>query len=108
MQILLIYTTHNDEEAAWRIANILMERRLIACVNIIPIQSAYWWHGQVENEDEWVALFKTLPELESKVEATILKYHPYDTPCVIRWRTEANESFGNWIASCVTPVNTIS
>lgn len=101
MTILLFYTTHSSEEAAWQIANLLLEKKYVACANVMPIQSAYWWHGQIENDQEWIALFKTIPEMEKKVEEMILKHHPYDIPCIVRWPVYANQSYIDWITAAV-------
>jgi periplasmic divalent cation tolerance protein len=46
MAFLMFYVTHADEAAARRLADQLLERRLIACANIHPVSSAYWWEGK--------------------------------------------------------------
>ena len=84
MPYLLFYVTHPDEATARRIADAVLDRRLAACANVFPITSAYRWQGAVQHEDEWVTILKTRPELETRLEATVLELHPYEVPCVMR------------------------
>lgn len=98
--ILLFYVTCPDETKARQLGEALLQRRLIACANYFPIGSAYWWQGTIEEEKEWVALFKTRIELEQKVEEAIAGLHPYQVPCILRFEGRANEAYANWIEDC--------
>ncbi len=101
MGFILIYTTHESQEEAQRVSNALLEGKQIACANIFPIQSAYWWHGVLEGGGEWVALLKTVPENWEKVKTEIIRLHPYEVPCIIKIEVEANPEYESWIrASC--------
>lgn len=95
--VLLIYITHESEAEAQRIAKQLLEARLVACANIFPIQSAYWWQGALENGNEWVSIVKTTPEKWEAVQETVLQVHPYTTPCIIKIEATANEAYAAWI-----------
>jgi periplasmic divalent cation tolerance protein len=101
MGFIMIYTTHASQEEAQRVANVLLETKRIACANIFPIQSAYWWHGALEGGGEWVALLKTIPENWESVKGEIARLHPYEVPCIIKIEAEANPEYESWIrASC--------
>ncbi len=57
---ILMMTTAGSKEEAEKIAYTLVERRLAACVNIVPqVQSVYRWEGKVEQAQEWLLLIKT-------------------------------------------------
>ncbi|GAB4492328.1 MAG: divalent-cation tolerance protein CutA [Saprospiraceae bacterium] len=99
MAFLLFYVTHPDEATARRIAEHLVQKRLVACANIYPIASAYWWQGSVQHEGEWVSILKTRLELEQKLETEIQKIHPYEVPCILRYEVRANEAYEKWIIS---------
>jgi periplasmic divalent cation tolerance protein len=99
---LIFYVTHPDEATAARIAQELLQARMIACANIFPISSAYWWEGAIATEGEWVSILKTRVELESAVEEAILKTHPYQTPCIVRMEARANEGYLAWIEQSTT------
>jgi len=78
---LLVLTTAGSEAEANKIAQALVERRLAACVNIVPrIQSVYRWRDQVEKSEEFLLLIKTKRGLEAELEAAIRELHSYELP----------------------------
>ncbi|HET8565565.1 MAG TPA: divalent-cation tolerance protein CutA [Solirubrobacterales bacterium] len=79
-----VLTTVASEEEAGRIASLLVERRLAACVQVIgPIVSRYRWQGEIEEEREWQCLVKTTRAAYAAVEAAIREVHSYDEPEII-------------------------
>jgi len=79
-----VLTTAGSEEEAGRIASLLVERRLAACVQVVgPIVSRYRWQGEVEEEREWQCLAKTTRAAYEAVEAAIREVHSYDEPEII-------------------------
>lgn len=99
MPFLIFYITHPDEATARRVSDHLLERRLVACANIFPIQSAYWWQQSLQHEGEWVSIVKTRLDLETAVEAAVQAMHPYQTPCILRFEARANAAYEEWIAA---------
>jgi len=81
---LQVLTTAGSEEEAGRIAALLVERRLAACVQVIgPIASRYRWRGEIEEEREWQCLAKTTRAAYDRVEAAIREAHSYENPEII-------------------------
>lgn len=79
-----VLTTAGSEEEAGRIASLLVERRLAACVQVVgPVVSRYRWQGAIEEEREWQCLAKTTRAAYEKVEAAIREVHSYDEPEII-------------------------
>ena len=79
-----ILTTAGSEEEARRIAEMLVERRLAACVQVVgPIVSRYRWQGAIEEGREWQCLAKTTRAAYGAVEAAIREVHSYDEPEII-------------------------
>lgn len=77
-------TTAGSEEEAGRIASLLVDRRLAACVQVVgPIASRYRWQGKVEEEREWQCLAKTTAAAYEAVEAAIREAHSYDEPEIV-------------------------
>jgi len=93
----LIYITCKDEKEAVKISKYLLEKRLIACSNIFPIRSMYWWKGKIQDEKEYVILAKTLEKNYNKIKEEVSKIHSYDIPCILKIDAEANESYGQWV-----------
>lgn len=97
MAFIILYVTHKNQTEAEKIASHLLNKRLIACVNYLPIKSSYWWNEKIENSNEIVTILKTRKELEKEVTKEILKIHPYKTPCIMKLDVSANESYEDWI-----------
>ncbi|MGB3273416.1 MAG: divalent-cation tolerance protein CutA [Xanthobacteraceae bacterium] len=80
---VFIYSTMPDPATAETIGRALVERRLAACVNIIPgMVSIYRWQNAVERGNELVMIVKTRAALADKASETIRTLHPYDTPVI--------------------------
>jgi periplasmic divalent cation tolerance protein len=68
---------------AHEIAGDLVQRRLAACVNIMPITSCYRWKGKVIKEREWLLIIKTDSKIFSRLRRRILALHSYDVPEIV-------------------------
>lgn len=89
--------THKNLKEAGKVAEHLLKKRLIACVNYLPIESSYWWKGKIENSKEIVTLVKTKKENWQKVKKEVEKIHPYDVPCIMKLEVQSNKSYAEWI-----------
>ena len=85
MEYTMILSTASSKDEAHEIANALVERRMVACVNIIgPIESIYRWKGAVESAHEFLLLMKTQADRFECVRDAIKQMHSYDVPEVIQ------------------------
>lgn len=82
--VLLVYITTPTPEEAKRIAAVLIEEKLAACANILPvIDSLYYWKGELQQSTESLLLLKTHKKvLESLVERAG-ELHSYELPCIV-------------------------
>jgi len=84
MRALLVLTNLPDRAAAERIADLLIEKRLAACVNILaPCRSVYRWKGALQHDEEHPLLVKTTTERYAELERAIRDAHPYELPEII-------------------------
>ena len=83
MKAVIVQTTTSNEEEAKKIAKILIQDKLDACVQLKDIESLYNWDGKLCCERETLLSIKTKKELFSKVKSKILELHSYDTPEII-------------------------
>lgn len=95
--MLVFYVPFPDEDTARRISLEVVQRRLAACAQIFPIQSVYPWQGSIQQEGEWVVLFKTLRVQEAALEAALEALHPYEVPCLMRAEVGVNAAYGQWL-----------
>ncbi|MEW6688945.1 MAG: divalent-cation tolerance protein CutA [Pseudomonadota bacterium] len=105
MSALLVLTNLPDRAAAERIAGLLVERKLAACVNILaPCRSVYRWKGQVQHEEEHPMLIKTTAERYAALEQGIRAAHPYELPEIIAVPVERGlAAYLEWVAAETGP-----
>lgn len=97
----IVLNTCPDRETARRLAAALVERKLAACVNIIPgLESFYEWQGKVENDAEVLLLIKIDAACYAEVEQALLTLHPYELPEIVAVPIEAGlPAYLDWINS---------
>jgi periplasmic divalent cation tolerance protein len=100
-EIIQIITTADDRIVIEKIGRDLVEKRLVACVQILgPIQSVYWWKGTVKNADEWLLLMKSKASLYPAIEEEIRRQHPYELPEIIATRIDNGlAGYLDWVSS---------
>lgn len=81
------------------IAKILLEEKLVACVNIsTQVKSMYWWNDQIQTDTEELMIIKTKKELFSELVTKITEIHPYDVPEIISFKIEeGNGEYLEWL-----------
>jgi len=92
-------------EAAETIAEGLLERRLVACVNALPgAFSRYWWKGRLESGEETLLLLKTRAEHVPGIVAALGELHPYDVPELLSLPVEAGgPAYLDWVSGETAP-----
>jgi len=100
---ILVFSTFPDPEIARRVARILVEEKLAACVNLIPqIESIYRWKGAIETSSEVLALIKSTTWKYQLLEARIRELHPYEVPEIISVRIDSGHTdYLRWIEQSV-------
>lgn len=95
----IVLTTAGSQEEARKIAGALVERKLAACVNIVPqIESVYRWQGKVESATEWLLIVKTQAESFARVRDAIKELHSYELPeCIVIPIEGGSEEYLKWI-----------
>ena len=79
-----VYTTFPSVVEAERTGRALVERRLCACVNILPgMVSYYRWQGAIERGEEAVMIIKTRASLADAASAAVKQMHSYTTPAIL-------------------------
>lgn len=95
----IVLTTAGSQEEARKIAHTLVERKLAACVNIVPqVESVYRWQGKVENATEWLLIIKTQAAIFVRVCDTVKELHSYELPeCVMIEISGGSQEYLGWI-----------
>ena len=83
-EVIIVFTSLPDREAALKLAHELVAQRLAACVNVLAeCRSVYRWKGEVEVAAEVPVFIKTRAERYAEVEAAIRELHPYELPEIV-------------------------
>jgi len=95
---VIIVSTFPSKQSVTSIANKLVKKRLTACVNITTISSIYTWKGKIENQNEYLALFKTTKKNQSVLKKELKKLHPYEVPEIAEINVESiNQQYMKWL-----------
>lgn len=108
---IFVYITCPSKKSAKEIAIHLLKKRLIACANIFPINSIYWWKDKIAEantfgvaqqptaacEKEFVLIVKTLKKNYQKIKEEVEKIHPYKIPCIAKINVDLNKKYLKWI-----------
>jgi periplasmic divalent cation tolerance protein len=102
---VFVYTTYPSVVEAEEAGRALVERRLCACVNILPgMVSYYWWNGALERGEEAVMIIKTRASLSAEVSAAVKEMHSYSTPAILVIPIESVEQgYLAWLLAETTP-----
>ncbi|HKP70307.1 MAG TPA: divalent-cation tolerance protein CutA [Pyrinomonadaceae bacterium] len=101
--LIVLTTTPNNAEAE-RLARLIVEAKLAACVQILPkMTSVYFWDGEVQTEPEHLLLIKTLEEKFDELSSFIKKNHSYDVPEIVAIdASKVSSDYHKWVADYVT------
>ena len=103
MKPIIIISTYPNKKSITKIANELVQNKIVACVNITKISSVYSWQGKIENTSEYLALFKTTQKNKKSLKEKIKASHPYDVPEIAEINiTSINKSYLKWLVESTT------
>ncbi len=101
-QLIITLCTCPDRDTAEKIAQLLVDGALAACVNILPnITSIYSWKGQTESAEEHLLVIKSPQSGYQAIETAVRSLHPYELPEIIAVPiAHGLPEYINWINSC--------
>lgn len=79
----VIVSTYPSKKSISRVARIVVEKKLAACVNYTKVNSVYTWKNKIQDTTEFLALFKTTSDSKQKLKETIARSHPYEVPEIV-------------------------
>ena len=88
-ELVILYTTWPDAETAEACGRAAVEEKLAACANVMsPMRSIYRWQGEIQVDAEILMLLKTTTAAAVRLREHILRYSPYETPCILALGTD--------------------
>jgi periplasmic divalent cation tolerance protein len=103
-EYVLVLTTLPPDADAAAFARRIVEARLAACVNLLPImESVYRWEGSIEQETERQIVIKTTRERVVALWERVRELHPYDVPeFLVLPVADGNDAYLRWVADCTS------
>jgi periplasmic divalent cation tolerance protein len=94
-----VYVTCGSMDEARSVAQGILQKRLAACVNIVPlVESHYWWQGKLEVGEEALCIIKTKGSALKSLKEEVLRLHSYSVPEFIALPiTDGNKDYLDWI-----------
>lgn len=98
-ETIVVLITASGEEEAGRMANILVEEKLAACCNIVPvIRSIYRWEGKICDDTEALIIVKSKKSLFPSIEKRVRELHSYQVPEIIAFPlSDGSASYLDWL-----------
>lgn len=101
-EFIIIKTTYSKLSEAKKLAKILLEKKLAACVQFSKIESAFIWQNKISYEKEILISIKTKANFYKMIEKEIIKNHPYKVPQILALKIDNGlSSYFNWIDQIV-------
>lgn len=96
--IVLFITTATAEEAR-QISRALLNKKKVACVNIVPgVSSLFWWQGKLDSAQENLLVIKTKASQLNEIIRLVKELHSYDVPEIIALPIiGGNQDYLKWI-----------
>lgn len=96
--ILVVTTTVADWPAARSLAQLILQGRLAACVQLDPgVTSLYRWEGRLCEEPEVRLVIKTLPRCLDALQALFAQHHPYELAQCVAFPASAGAAYAQWV-----------
>lgn len=102
MQNVVVFCTSKPDEAE-RIAKFVVEKRLVACVNVIAsVRSFFWWHDAMQDEEESLLIMKTTEDRLDELIKHIKEIHSYEVPEIIALPIiKGHNAYLEWLRNAV-------
>ncbi|MGJ8454343.1 divalent-cation tolerance protein CutA [Pseudothermotoga sp. U03pept] len=96
--MIIVYSTFPSKEQALDVCRKLLEEKLIACFNVFPVNSGYWWQGKIAEDNEFSVILKTTKLKEKEVFQRIRELHPYFVPAIFSIEVrEVDKDYKQWL-----------
>ena len=103
-EAIVVFMTAADAEEAGRLAETLVEKRLAACVQILPeMDSVYRWRGKLERQREVLLIAKTISSKFEELEREVRARHSFETPEIVAFPLSAGSlPYLEWLTASVS------
>ena len=97
MEVLIMITTESSKTNALRLAKLLVQKKLAACISIKQIFSIYEWEDQIEETKEFEIIIKSKPEFKDDLIKFLRQISTYDVPQIIYKKYHSENKYYEWL-----------
>ena len=97
--ICVVFSAFPSKDSALRIGKLMLDAKLVACVNVVRMESQYYWKSKFHEEEEYGASFKTNIEKRNEVVKFLNNHHPYEIPMITTEEKVVNNAYKAWMDS---------
>jgi periplasmic divalent cation tolerance protein len=102
---VIILSTFPNEESSVSVAKELINKKLCACVNLTKVRSLYNWNNKLEDQEEYLVLFKSTTSTVEELKSNIKRAHPYEVPEIVEIRmNKVSKSYLSWLAESTNKI----
>jgi periplasmic divalent cation tolerance protein len=102
---VIILSTFPNEESSVSVAKELINKKLCACINLTKVRSLYNWNNKLEDQEEYLVLFKSTTSTVEELKSNIKRAHPYEVPEIVEIRmNKVSKSYLSWLAESTNKI----
>ena len=102
-EIAVVTTTVATDAEARRLAQLVLQARLAACVQVEPITAYFRWQGAMQEDREFRVVCKTAPRALHLLLALVRAHHPYALPQLVVQALQGSAEYAEWVDAQVAP-----
>ena len=101
---VLVISTYPNEESIVEISNnLIIAKKLCACISLTKVRSIYYWNNKLEDQEEFIVFFKTTKLRASSLKDEIRRLHPYEAPEILELKLDGvSRDYLSWLVQVTT------
>ena len=101
---VLVISTYPNEESIVEISNnLIIAKKLCACISLTKVRSIYYWNNKLEDQEEFIVFFKTTKLRASSLKHEIRRLHPYEAPEILELKLDGvSRDYLSWLVQVTT------
>jgi periplasmic divalent cation tolerance protein len=101
--VLIISTFPSEESIASISKDLIVSKKLCACVSLTKVRSIYYWNNKLEDQEEFIVFFKTTKLCAKRLKDEIKKLHSYEVPEILELKMDdVSRDYLSWLVQCTT------
>ena len=101
--VLIISTFPSEDSIASISKDLIVSKKLCACINLTRVRSFYYWNNKLEDQEEFIVFFKTTKLCAKRLKDEIKKLHPYEVPEILELKIDhVSRDYLSWLIQSTT------